>query len=189
MNVVFALVIALLGFTSLPALAQSGRTFYIDYSSGSNSNQGTQAAPWKTHPYMQAAAACTGTGSAPSYSHQAGDHFIFKGGVTWPASCFSMVVMAGGTASASDYYGACYTGGSVCSTPWPATGWKRPLFDMQQQVPSGNMVIAAGNYSLANYVVFDNLEIANQNIKFNGTGYGFGPGCGLEFSHYNTGAY
>ena len=59
-----ALVTALIGFTSLPTTAQSGRTFYIDYASGSNSNPGTKASPWKSHPYMQAGAGCTGSGTA-----------------------------------------------------------------------------------------------------------------------------
>src|SRR5579862_904931 len=110
-----ALVTALIGFTSLPAAAQSGRTFYIDYASGSNSNPGTKASPWKSHPYMQAGAGCTGGGTAPAYSHQAGDHFIFKGGVTWPAACFTLDIRAGGNSGAQDYYGvdqSWYSGGA-----------------------------------------------------------------------------
>ena len=91
---------------SSPVVAQSGRTFYIDYANGSNSNPGTQTSPWKTHPYMNNVSACTG-GSAPAYAHAAGDHFIFKGGSTWPAACFQMTIISGGTAGAVDYYGVC----------------------------------------------------------------------------------
>ncbi len=57
-----ALVALIIGILTIPAVAQS-RTFYIDYVSGSNSNSGTSSSPWKTHPYMQTSAACTGFGS------------------------------------------------------------------------------------------------------------------------------
>lgn len=147
-----------LGFAGLPAAAQSGRTFYIDYTSGSNSNPGTQAAPWKTHPYMQASAACTSTGSAPSYSHQAGDQFIFKGGVSWPAACFNMSVQKGGTNSVRDYYG-------VDKTWFSGASFTRPLFDMNYTVPSGNEVITgAVTTSGFGYITFDNIEIVHQAI-------------------------
>jgi hypothetical protein len=167
MNVVFALVIALLGFTSLPALAQSGRTFYIDYSSGSNSNPGTKAAPWKTHPYMQASAACTGSGSAPSYSHAAGDHFIFKGSVTWPAPCFQIAIQASGTSGAQDYYGV--------DSSWPSSGWVRPKFELSQQVPTGGHVIYGSSHT---YITIDNIEIADQAIA---AGCGFGGCDAIQF--------
>ena len=140
--IVIALVTALIGFVSLPVAAQSGRTFYIDYSSGSNSNPGTKASPWN-HPYM----AC---GAAPSYSHIAGDHFIFKGGVTWPAACFEMSIPAGGTSSAQDYYGV--------DTTWYAGGsFARPLFDLNYTVPAGNHVIVAGS-SFPGYVTLTTLK-------------------------------
>jgi hypothetical protein len=143
-----------LGFAGLPATAQSGRTFYIDFASGSNSNPGTQAAPWKTHPYMQTSAACTGTGSAPSYSHQAGDQFIFKGGVSWPAACFSMKIQAGGSSTSPDYYGVDVT--------WFSGGaFIRPKFDLNFTVPAGNNVVGAYNI---NNLVFDNFEILHQSI-------------------------
>jgi len=81
-----------------------GATYYIDYSGGSNANPGTKAAPWKTHPYMQAASACTGSGNAPSYSHAAGDTFIFKMGERWPNPCFELSVGAGGAPGLPDRY-------------------------------------------------------------------------------------
>jgi len=56
-------------------------TYYVDYQSGSDSNNGlSTTTPWKRCPGM--------IGFSGSYSHQAGDRFIFKGGVTWPASVF-----------------------------------------------------------------------------------------------------
>jgi hypothetical protein len=148
-----AVIMVLIG-SALPAAAQSGRTFYIDYASGSNSNPGTKASPWKTHPYMQTAASCTGSGSTPSYSHQAGDHFIFKGGVSWPVGCFNLSVKAGGTSGSPDYYG-------VDSSWFAGSSFTRPLFDLNFSVPSGNDVIETN--SLGN-IVFDNFEIRNQGI-------------------------
>lgn len=168
------LVAAFAGLASLPVAAQSGRTFYIDYVSGSNSNTGTQAAPWKTHPYMQSSAACTGSGSAPAYSHQAGDRFLFKGGVSWPAACFQMLISSGGTSVAVDYYGADVT--------WFSGGsFTRPLFDLNYAVPSGDYVVQSG--SGVGYLTFDNLEIAHQSIQ--GNGASFPQGCGMQFINGN----
>lgn len=83
----------------------SATTYYISYSTGSNSNNGTsQSTPWKTHPYMQKSAACTGSGSAPTYSHSAGDQFVFKQGDSWPNACFDMVIQGGGSAGNPDLY-------------------------------------------------------------------------------------
>lgn len=86
-------------------------TYYIDYAGGSNSNNGTaKATAWKSHPYMPNAVGCAGT--PPSYSHTAGDHFIFKGGVTWPNACFTMSPSAGGASGNPDYYGVDTTWGT-----------------------------------------------------------------------------
>jgi hypothetical protein len=146
---VFILLWCIMSFGATRARAQ-GRTFYIDYAAGSNSNTGTKASPWKTHPYMQAGASCTGTGSAPSYSHVAGDQFIFKGGVTWPLACFLMTISNGGTSGNPDYYGVdktWYTGGS----------WMRPIFDMANGTPTGGQ----GNILKipAAWVVVDDIEM------------------------------
>ncbi len=138
------------------ARAQSGRTFYIDFSSGSNSNVGSKASPWKSHPFMQAGSGCTGTGSAPAYTHQAGDQFIFKGGVTGPVACFQMSLPAGGTASATDYYG-------VDKTWFAGASFTRPLFDMGQNVPTGRHVITVGS-AFPGFTTWDNIEIANQQV-------------------------
>jgi hypothetical protein len=181
---ILALIPILTVLFAVPAAAQSGRTFYIDYANGSNSDPGTQASPWKTHPYMQTGASCTGTGSAPGYSHQAGDQFIFKGGDTWPAACFQMTIPSSGTATAQDYYGVCNTGYSsdpgytvpaACGgASWPSSGWTRPKFELAQTVPTGgtggNHVIYAGSRS---YITLDGFEIADQAIS---GGCGFG-GC------------
>lgn len=149
-----------MAFSVLPAAAQSGRSFYIDYASGSNSNPGTKSAPWKSHPYMQPGTGCTGSGSSPSYSHQAGDRFIFKGGVSWPASCFTMRVAAGGTSGTQDYYGVdqtWFTGGS----------FTRPKFALAGAAPTGDYrqnVIELANIG---FVTLDNIEISGQQCTTN----------------------
>ena len=93
------------GGVSSFSVATTNPTYYISYSTGANTNNGTsEAAPWKTHPYMQTPSGCTGSGSAPSYSHAAGDVFVFRQGDTWPNACFDMILAAGGTSSAIDTY-------------------------------------------------------------------------------------
>jgi hypothetical protein len=76
----------------------SFRTFYVDYEGGSESNSGeSTGAAWKRAPGMQ--------GFTHSYTHKAGDHFIFKGGVTWPKGVFPFVIAHSGEAGNEDYYG------------------------------------------------------------------------------------
>lgn len=148
------------GLISLPAAAQSGRTFYIDYANGSNGNSGTtKSSPWKSHPYMQTGGACTGTGNAPAYAHQTGDHFIFAGGVTWPAACFQMTIAAGGSsASAHDVY-------TVDQTWFSGGGFTKPVFDLAQNTTiGGNNVIKI----YASNITIDGVEIKNQKVSSNG---------------------
>jgi hypothetical protein len=169
---------ALIGLAGLPAAAQSGRTFYIDYASGSNNNNGTsKSSSWKVHPYMQTSSACTGTESAPAYTHQAGDQFIFKGGVTWPAACFGMNVTAGGTSGTPDYYG-------VDLSWFSGASFARPVFDLNNTAPiaagnGGRNVIFVG--SGASYTTWDNIEIKRQFIVGGHSGPNSGYDCGIYF--------
>jgi hypothetical protein len=121
--------------------ANCARTFYVDYASGSNANTGTsKSLPWKVHPYMP--------GWSGSYSHSAGDCFIFKGGVTWPAATLPVTVAGNGTSTAPDYYGvdqAWYSGAS----------WVRPVFDAGGSVVNGFVLTSRS------YVTLDNLEITD----------------------------
>lgn len=147
---------------------QAQRTFYISSSSGSNSNNGTSTStPWKSVPYMNHSSACDG-GAAPTYTHQNGDRFLFKGGDTWPAGCFEMTITLGGSASAQDYYGVCLStdSDSPCSggTSWPSSAWTRPKFDLAQAIPTGNHVITVTS-GFSGYTTFDNIEIANQGLS------------------------
>ncbi len=127
-------------------------TYYIDYASGSNSNNGlSKSTPWKSHPYMSC-------GSAPTYSHAVGDHFIFKGGVTWPAACFPIGISTGGNSSTQDYYG-------VDVTWFAGASFARPVFDAAQTVIGHFFYLGS-----VSYVTIDNFEMKNQNIGSNGFG-------------------
>jgi hypothetical protein len=151
----------------------SATTYYISYSSGSNANSGTsQASPWKTHPYMQASAGCTGTGSAPNYSHSAGDQFVFKQGDSWPNACFDMVIPAGGAAGNPDVYTFDPTWGTAGGTTGnigQAVG--------TYQFSGGNSVINGGDgwnsfisdYGNNGYITFNGMELTNYLFSTSGT--------------------
>jgi hypothetical protein len=132
------------------ALEAFGATYYVDYVGGSDSNNGTATGtPWKLAPGM--------VGFAASYSHVAGDKFIFKGGVSWPRACFQWNVSNSGSGASWDYYGAdktYFTGGA----------WSRPKFDAQNQGNSFMIMTLTGDK-----VFLDNLEFLNM---AGGTPYG-----------------
>jgi hypothetical protein len=154
--------LGILALCFLFAKSAEGATYYIDFAGGSDSNNGTsKSTPWKRNPFM---ASFTG-----SYTHQAGDRFIFKGGVTWDKTCFGPSgrynITAGGTASAintfhkpSDYTGNDYHG--VDKTWFTGSSWTRPIFDIGgSSQPNGGPITIN-----ANWVTFDNIEITNQYI-------------------------
>ena len=130
---------------AIPVFGQG--TYYIDYGSGSDSNSGTsQGSPWKTHPYM----ACSG-GSHGGWAHHAGDTYIFKIAVTWPASCFPMTVTAGGSSSSSrDVY--------TVNPSWTTGSGSMYIFAGQGVTMEWMLAIRASN------ITFQNLDIGGQNI-------------------------
>ena len=132
-------------------------TYYIDFVGGSDTNDGRSiATPWKGHPYM----ACRSGGS---YSHSAGDRFIFKGGVTWPHTCFQMTIGASGTSGNIDYYG-------VDKTWFTGPSWTRPIFNGEHLALTGGRSIAyVGDSS---YLLIDNLEIRGHRTFVSGNGSG-----------------
>ncbi|MDD5391101.1 MAG: choice-of-anchor Q domain-containing protein [Gallionellaceae bacterium] len=139
-------------------------TYYIDYNAADNSANGTNTStPWKVHPYMQ--------GWDGTYVHAGGDHFIFKGGVTWPSTCFGMTLNLGGVSAADpDYYGvdaAWYSGAS----------WSRPIFSN-----SGT--------SSTTQITFNGDFITVDNIEFTGF-YWDAADSGMVISLYlaSTAAY
>ncbi len=138
-------------------------TYYISYSSGSNSNNGTsKSTPWKTHPYMQAASACTGTGSTPSYTHSAGDTFIFKQGDSWPKACFDMVIQQGGSSTNPDQYTFDYTWGVVPGGAGATTGSRGQTVGTYQFNAGGSVINGSDGF---NDFIYDN---GNNYITFNG---------------------
>jgi hypothetical protein len=113
-------------------------TRYIDFANGSDSNAGTKLAPWKLCPGM--------VGFAGSYSHAAGDQFIFKGGVTWNLGGVNWTISnSGGSSSVRDYYGA-------DQTWFNGSSFVKPILDFQQT--TSHVTISGSN------LTFDNLEIA-----------------------------
>ena len=136
----------------------TGRIFYIDFSSGSDSNSGTSTnSSWKLAPGM--------TGFSGSYSHQAGDRFIFKGGVTWDYTALPLKITIGGTASNGDYYG-------VDKTWYTGSSWTRPIFDGGYAVSN---IIDVGSNS---YITIDNMVLAHVTSTSNfgyGLIYGYSP--------------
>ncbi len=138
--------IRLLVSAALFLLAGAGAwatTYYIDYNAVDDTANGTsEATPWKHQPFMQ--------GFGHAYAHSAGDTFVFKGGVTWPSTCFVMSIPTGGSAAAFDTY--------TTDPAWYAgSGFSAPVWDGGYAALSGsqNMV----QMSNVSYVVFNGLEV------------------------------
>lgn len=122
------------------------RTFYIDHASGSDSESGTsKSSPWQSVP---GSPAFTGT-----YSHQAGDRFIFKGGVTWPSTEFPIHDVNGGVSGNPDYYG-------VDPTWYSGASWSRPIWDAGGSSAVGTSGCSASFMKMdAAYEVLDGFEM------------------------------
>ena len=144
--------LVLLPALSLMLLASGveAATYYIDYADGSDANNGTsKETPWKCAPGMNT--------FAGNYRHTAGDRFIFKGGVTWPASCYQWKITTGGSNESNrDYYGV--------DVSWHAGArYSRPLFDFEHTIIGpGAWTLGAGILvEGAGYITFDGLDVAN----------------------------
>ena len=137
---------ALVVFATL--ISSNAATYYIDYVGGYDGNAGTsKSMPWRRAPGM--------AGFGGKYSHVAGDQFIFKGGVTWPTSCYQWKITAGGSSDENrDYYGS-------DPTWFSGDSFTRPLFDFERRIINGWVSGAGVLMQLANYITWDNLEFAN----------------------------
>ena len=133
-----------------------GRVYFIDNSSGNDANSGLSiSSPFQRAPQMR-----TFSGT---YSHLAGDQFIFKGGVTWPGTTFQMRIRQGGSSdSIRDYYGV--------DTNWFAGGsWSKPVFDFQwttvtnKEGNTGNQdsagILIDGFTNEVSFVTFDRITM------------------------------
>lgn len=140
------------------------RTFYIDFVGGNDANDGRSPAyAWQKCPGM--------AGFGVVYIHQAGDRFVFKGGVTWPVTCFPMAVVAGGSSdTVRDYYGT--------DTNWfTGATFARPLFDFQDtQLSANGFSAGAGIHVIASNITFDDLEMARHRAPLS-TGGNSSFGC------------
>ncbi len=137
------------------ASAAWATTYYIDFNAADDSSGGTsKSTPWKHHPYMQ--------GFTGTYSHAPGDVFVFRGGVTWPSTCFSMQIPAGGSAAGFDTY-------TVDPTWFAGASYSAPVWD-------GGYATLAGSQNMVQinsvpYITFNGLEARH----FKATS-GFGQG-------------
>lgn len=140
-KIVFA--VAILAALSFARRTFAG-TYYVDCAGGSDSNNGvTEGTPW-LHPPV----APNFTGS---YSHSAGDHFYFRGGVTCGNATMGWNINNGGSSGNPDYYGP------DPQQQWYAgSSWSRPIMDAQGAVTAQNNNMFN---ILANYVTLDNFEV------------------------------
>lgn len=140
---------------ALATLAAPGfsATYYIDFSTGSDANAGTsKSAPWRRAPGMK--------GFSGTYTHAAGDQFIFKGGVIWDSTMAPWNVSNSGAGGTPDYYG-------VDKTWYSGPSWTNPIFDGGSQNP---VVASPYVYVTGSYVTLDGLQV--QNIGLAGTNQG-----------------
>ncbi len=168
-------------------------TYYIDYVNGLDSNNGTTTStPWKFAPEMP--------GFTGTYSHSAGDVFVFKGGVTWPmqsgystvlsiknsgANGATDVYMGGqqcgytppspfllnGTSACNGINYPCGSNASVSCNGGVAWGTGYPHFD--GGAVDGALVISIKNG--LSYVTIDGIEIDNAGYT-DGSGQGIAAG-------------
>ncbi len=124
-------------------------TYHIDYNAANDSGAATKIDPWKRAPGM--------VGFAGSYSHSAGDRFIFKGGVTWPSAALPLTISNSGTSGSQDYYG-------VDATWYNGGSWTRPIFDLELASGKYNAVYVNSDVI---YVDVDNIEMKRLYINDN----------------------
>ena len=130
----------------------SPETYYVDADAGLDTNSGlSKNAPWQHAPGMATCASNCG-----SIALAAGDRVVLKGGAGWNSANFPMVVNWSGTPGNPITYG-------VDPTWFKGAAWTRPLFDLTNGVWNVAPVLA----NAVSNVVFDNLEIANQQVERN----------------------
>jgi len=144
-------------------------TYYIDYATGSDSNNGTsKSTPWKHAPGMIGTSGNVLSYETTHYNSSntdvAGDSFIFKGGVTWPNACFAWVWRWGGGTGWTVGTDAVYFG--VDQTWYTGASWSRPIFDAQATdvtintkgiSPIDNVMLRIYK-GTGGYFIVDNLE-------------------------------
>lgn len=137
-----------------------GATRYIA-ANGSDSNDGLSTAsghPWLHAPGMNGCAS-----NCASYTPQAGDQFIFRGGDTWHRSSGTPVGLSWtwSWSGSNDTTGRIYIG--VDKTWYSGASWARPILDLDNGLaqsscsyPDNN--VTAVTFANRSYVTFDNFE-------------------------------
>jgi hypothetical protein len=137
-----------------------GATYYVDFVGGSDAHAGTATGTaWKLAPGM--------SGFSATYTHVAGDHFILKGGVTWPFVALPWHILYGGTAGNVDTYTtdhSWYTGAT----------WSQPIINGQQlSAPNATLIYDLGQSCTGgtncSYIKIDDLFVENAGNAETGT--------------------
>lgn len=130
-------------------------TFYVDYTNGVDSNNGTaKATPWKHAPGMNGV-----SGLANSTTINPGDSVILKGCVTWPNAAFVWDFPFAGSSGSPIYVG-------VDKTWWDntvtgcSTAWNRPVFNLGNAAPNNDTAYRIIRLT-ESFVTFDNFEMMN----------------------------
>jgi hypothetical protein len=119
-------------------------TYYIDYNAANDSANGTaKETPWKRAPGMK--------GFAGSYTHAAGDVFIFKGGVTWPAAALPLTIGYSGTAGNIDTY-------TVDQTWYTGGAYDYPVFNGNNSLGANSYIIGDNSVSQS-YILINGLKL------------------------------
>ncbi len=128
-------------------------TYYIDYASGSDTNNGlSKSAPWKRCPGMK--------GFAGRYAHRAGDAFVFKGGVTWDEHALPLAVANSGIAGSEDKY-------TVDAAWYAGSSWSEPVFDGGERPRMAGFI----SHNKSN-IVIDGFQIQRTGSLADGSGCG-----------------
>jgi len=129
----------------------SAATYYIDYVSGLDTNAGTtKTTPWQRVPGMN--------GFAGTYTHQAGDIFIFKGGVRWPVAAYPWKVANSGQNGSPDTY-------TTDHTWFTGSSYAQPIFDDGASHPAQNGML---NATGVGYLTFNDLTFTNCGVSQTG---------------------
>ena len=128
-------------------------TYYIDNTASDDSASGTtKTTPWKRCPGM--------VGFAGTYSHTPGDVFVFKGGVTWPASVLPLTIGYSGAAGQTDTY-------TVDQTWHSGASYSYPVFDGQRSLGQYAYIIFALGKS---HLLINGLKVQNVGSPVDGSG-------------------
>jgi hypothetical protein len=153
-------------------------TFYIDYATGDDARSALQAqnknTPWATAPGMLTKGGVT----RGAYVHTAADQFIFRGGVTWPASTLPLTISASGISGHVDSY-------TVDQTWYSGDSWSKPILDAEGALGNSANIIIAYNrsYILINGLQIQNIGNAGPGKDGSGTAIAFFGGGHIEISN------